>query len=426
MRWYRIFSSLLFILFCIFTSQPETAAAQLAQLQAGVAKLNITPQIPVPMYGYGNRKDNLQGIHDSLYVRTLLFSDGHQTVAMIATDICEYQQDFSDYALPRIADETGIPEDHLMFTATHTHGGPVISLNEKQPEHVRTNSEWTLNQIIQCVQDAKANLQPARMGQGTGEAWVAMNRRARSADGEIVLGVNPTGPVDRSVGVIRVDALDGTPIAAGINFAVHGTVMSGKNYQITGDLPGIAEQYVEKTIGHGVIAPFYNGCSGDNNPIYHNVERFGTKIGEATILGQILGEEVVRVYNNVTMSDRAIIKAAADNFEIPGKPYGTFWPVGADTLSTAKSRKINLTAFRINGLVVCSISGEVFGEIGKKIKSQSPYRNTFVLSLTNGTWYYIPTADEFIKGGYEIKSSINTPEGEGIILDRMQRLLESL
>jgi hypothetical protein len=139
------------------------------------------------------------------------------------------------------------------------------------------------------------------------------------------------------------------------------------------------------------------------------------------ILGRILGEEVVRVYQSLTLSDRASITVAADNFEIPGKPFGQTWPSEPGPL-----RKMNLTAFKINNLVIGSISGEVFAEIGMKIKAASPYKNTFVFSLTNGTWYYIPTAEAFNEGGYEVKSSANTPEGEAMILEKMDRLIRGL
>ena len=60
-----------------------------------------------------------------------------------------------------------------------------------------------------------------------------------SSDGKISLGLNPDGPVDRQVGLIRVERPDGSLIGLAANYAMHGTVMNGTNTLISGDGPGV-------------------------------------------------------------------------------------------------------------------------------------------------------------------------------------------
>src|SRR6185437_10993879 len=100
--------------------------------------------------------------------------------------------------------------------------------------------------LVAAVKDAAGKLQPARIGFGQGVSMANINRRAKDVDGQVSLGLNPDGPADRQIGLIRLERPDGAPIATIANYPIHGTVMSGQNLLISGDAPGTVSAYLEQ------------------------------------------------------------------------------------------------------------------------------------------------------------------------------------
>ena len=87
-----------------------------------------------------------------------------------------------------------------------------------------------------------------------------INRRARDVEGPAFLGLNPDGPVDRSVGLIRLDKADGSPLALIANYPMHGTVLGPNNKLISGDGPGAGADYVEGKLGAPML--YIQGAAG--------------------------------------------------------------------------------------------------------------------------------------------------------------------
>jgi len=73
------------VLFPAFTSSrwSSDATQKKNNLMVGVAKINITPQTPVPMSGYGSRDEVFKGIHDSLYATAVVFDDANESIYQI-------------------------------------------------------------------------------------------------------------------------------------------------------------------------------------------------------------------------------------------------------------------------------------------------------------------------------------------------------
>ena len=80
--------------------------------------------------------------------------------------------------------------------------------------------------------------------------------------------VSTTFPVDPTVGVIRVDRGDGTPLAVMVNYACHPVVLGPENLEYSADYPSEMRRYLEEQMGHGVMAFFLQGAPGDINPYY--------------------------------------------------------------------------------------------------------------------------------------------------------------
>jgi hypothetical protein len=63
--------------------------------------------------------------------------------------------------------------------------------------------------------------------------------------------------------------------------------------------------------------------------------------------------------------------------------------------------RVPVQVMAIDGCAVVAIPCEVFTEIGLRIKTNSPFKTTCVVSLANGYFGYLPTPEQHALGGYE-------------------------
>ncbi|MCK5208273.1 MAG: neutral/alkaline non-lysosomal ceramidase N-terminal domain-containing protein, partial [Cyclobacteriaceae bacterium] len=217
-----------FICFIPVTKEHNSVSST---LHAGSAKVNVTPDTPIPMSGYGNRSEAFKGVHDSLYVTATVFSDGSGKSAIITADLIGFSHSLCDEIIQKIEKTTGIKKDFILLSANHNHGGPRNKAygDEALPEVEKYVVELQQN-IVNAVVQANEKLQPAMIGMGKGTCNMNINRRAKFADGSIWLGRNPDGPCDHDVSVVRIDDLNRNPIALFVNWPCHGTVSGQDNY----------------------------------------------------------------------------------------------------------------------------------------------------------------------------------------------------
>ena len=214
-----------------------TGAANAAQLQAGVAKADITDREAGP-------------VNDPLYVKALVLKDGRTTLAIITVDavslgeIGYISNDYLPTVRARIEKELGIAPTNVMINASHCHGIVRYDIDEL---------------TFRAVKEASENMVPVTAGAGTGhEDRIMENRRFKLKDGteadvrrayslppdEEVVEV---GPVDPEIGLLRLDREDGRVLAVVYNFAVHPIhgVPSGGN---TADIIGFASKVLEDNL----------------------------------------------------------------------------------------------------------------------------------------------------------------------------------
>jgi neutral ceramidase len=420
--------SIITIVFVIFTS--VSPAAQKGSLRAGAARIDITPaeDARLPMSGYAGRSEGHKGIHDHLYVRAIVVHDGTAQGAIVTCDLSTVSTRFWEKMSQRISREAGIPRENILLAATHTHGGP--ALGRMTDDNVGGNLGAYITELeakmVDAVKQAQANLQPARVGFGTGRASVNMNRRARMPEGGWWLGFNPDGPSDKTVAVVRFETLAGEPIALFINYAVHGTVLGAKNFLITSDLPGATSRFVEQHYGDKVVASWTSGAAGDQNPIY----RVGTDFNERAILGQLLGEEVIRVAGTIKTSSNADIRGTQTVVTCPGKksPPG---PRRRKDLNyeflDADPVDIRLSVLMINHIAFAGVSGEVLTMIGTRLKKESPFRQTMMVTNCNGSSGYLPDDAAYDQISYEIVTThVKRGCAEKVIVNGLLELMDGL
>jgi neutral ceramidase len=364
-------------------------------LCAGAAKADVTPQ---DLTGLTNLwRTPFEGVHDRIYLRALVVDNGTDSAAIVASDLLEYG-DTTDIR-ERLEKETGIPANHIIITASHAHNTPRVgsvspgASAQKGGPATLAYTKVIYDQIIAVVQQAKAALQPARVGIGTGQADVNTNRDEYTADGWL-FGVNPDGPSDKTVWFVKFETLSGDPIAILINYAVHAVVLGPENTLVTGDLPGAAERYVEHYYDDNVVALWTIGAAGDQNPKYMSWDTtYSQKDREPgyplmDALGQIVGEEVVRVAGRIDrMTPLARIAAEGRVISCPASPPQRHRGPQPDT--PVESLDIYLGLIMINHIAITSVSGEVAMNIYYHLRKDSPFTNTMMITMANDRIGYI-------------------------------------
>ncbi|MGC4050120.1 MAG: neutral/alkaline non-lysosomal ceramidase N-terminal domain-containing protein [Paludibaculum sp.] len=388
--------------------------AACAQFRAAAVKDDITPSTPQWLLGYGARQST--GVHDPLFHRIVALDDGATQFFLISTDIALFSPAFYDQFCQELKAQTGIDRMNLWWTVTHTHSAPELGPaglaraflagrydHEPDWDYARTVKQ----KLIAGIKEARAKLAPARLSIGVTTANANINRRARDVDGRIALGLNPDGPVDRQVGLIRIDRTDGSPIALLANYAMHGTVLSGKNQLISGDAPGIVANYVEQKLGAPML--FLNSATGDIAPIYSVYDDF--KKVRITEFNVLLGDRILQANRTLPAAASPVkLKASEYVLETPMKP-GLQWPEELGAYLTPQSQvRLPVRFLRINAdTALWSAPLELFCEIAMEVRAKSPFRNTFYVGYANGWLGYLPTASAFPEGGYETTVTPFTP-----------------
>lgn len=404
-------------------------AGEPAALKVGTARVEITPEKPVQMAGYASRKDLSTGVHDPLSARVLAFEKDGTRLVLVSVDILGFYEGTADYFRDALLAEYDLEPCELFLCAIHTHSAPSPTLNKEKghPNNVEY-TEKLRGDLVKVVGQALGRMQPAEIGIGVGSCPVGSNRRElridKAGESSIVLGRNPNGPTDKEVLVMKVSRPDRTPLAVAFDYATHATSLGPGNYVISGDVIGLAEQFVEKIVGADIIAPAFVGASGNIDPWFRVLPGFNTEPGwvpEPVLLGTFLGEEVVHVCRAI--DSHVATSRIAGNLtvlDLPAKASGVLSEGGASTAPFV------VTVARLGDIAFVGLGGEVLTEIGMAIKAGSPCRHTFVITHCNGAAGYLAPDELHVEGGYEVRSSRFAPQAADIVVRESIRLLHDL
>jgi neutral ceramidase len=404
-----------FLLLLIMAAAPLAAA-----FRAAAVKVDITPQTTQWLQGYAARQST--GVHDPLFHRVLAMDDGHTQIFLVSSDLCLFSPEVYDDVAKDLETATGIKRQSFWWSVTHTHSGPELGPPGiyKSMLKGRSDHEWdreymqrVKTSLIEAVRHARSQLEPAVVRIGTGTSNANINRRARDVDGKISLGLNPDGPVDRQIGLIRLERPDGKLIGLAVNYALHGTVLGGQNLLISGDAPGTVTAYLEEKLG-GTVA-FLNGAAGNAAPIYSVYPDF--KSGHLSEFRVLLGDRVLEANASLPQASRNLSINVEETYVDTPLKTGMEWPAELPQYAkTAGSGRalvhLPVRFLQIGGMVMWSAPVELFSEISMNVRKDSPFANTFYAGYTNGWFGYLPTAKAFSEGGYEPATSPFTEAAE--------------
>ena len=428
------------LLICFLALGNNLSAASKNPLQVGTSKILITPSTPIPMAGYAGRKGPFKGVHDDLYARAVVYSDGVNKAATITVELSGISNSIWDDVTTRIEKETGIKKDFILLSAIHTHSGPVTNPgNDESASAIAAYVEELKTKLVNVTKEAMTKLVDAKLGVGKGECKMNVNRRAMDGHGKIQLGINPYAPCDHEVGVIRIDDASGKNLVLYMNWPCHAVVLGPRNYLITNDWPGAASKVIETSLGSN--APVIIGASGDINPVYGPhldfVDNKDYSYGKDAV-GEDLANVSLAVMKGIKTSSAGNISALQREISLPAKPRDPSKPLqpGQKDDGTAKVR---LSVLKIGNLVLTGVSGEVFNQISVQMRNKSPYKNTFMITHCNGSSGYLVTEDAYEvpgqsgyldkshpTGGYEPGGTRVKTGAEKAIIENLLQMIKQL
>jgi neutral ceramidase len=400
----RFSMMLLAFMLCIYGL---TAAAE---FQVGFAQRDITPEKPIPMWGYGARHA-LPGEQtlDPLYAKALVLSAGGTKMALVGLDLGRGPTYAMMEAIEKKVKETSGVEC-VMAVGSHTHHGPVIELLDQpgmgQDKHddAVEYAQSVAASITEAINEAAGSLADARMGVAVRDTDFNRNRHAKEKP----------KPRDPELAVLRFDTLAGDPIAIMVNLAAHPTIHSVFDRSWTSEWPGKMQQSVESELGTHCF--FMQGAAGDLSP-NTNSERKGIDG-----FGKAVAGTVIEMARNIetTVPETPAIQHRTDWFEwqsrldlynplVQGALKQAFFPEMMAMLVEIPENRIRgrLTTVLLNGeLALAGGSGEFFCDHANRLKTESPAKETIFFGYCNGHNMYYPTEKGVEQGGYGADSTV--------------------
>lgn len=408
---------LVFLVFRGSRAEESPAFRVESNLLVAAAKVDITPPPDTPVVGH-IRPTN--GVRDPIRAGILLLDNGQEKAAMITLDLINAPTSMVEALREAVGTKTGTPRDNILVATSHNHSGPGWG-----PE-----TAWKRDMVLKIAAaagKAAESMRPATIGYGEDRIDFNINRR-KVIDGRAIFRLNPEGPCDRRVKVLRFD--DGRtlePLAVLMHAVCHPCVFTWgdrltppypKGYpKISADFPGEAQTFVEKVYGPGTSALFLQGCAGDIRP---NLPGFPYRCGDEADIrwtGRSLGCAVVRAADRAVVRDQLArrktlypLRCASSVIDLPGKK---------------EKRACPMQALRVGDFLFLTIPGEPMVEYGFKIEKAIADRAVpIVVGYANGHLGYICTAASHKVGGYEPNASPLAPEAEPLILAEIGRLAD--
>ena len=402
--------------------------AAAAGLRAAAVKVDITPQTSQWLMGYNARKST--GVHDAIYHRVVAIESGGTEFYMVSSDLCLFSPEVYEEAARRLDRAMGLARTHFWWSVTHTHAAPEVGppgmykalLGRSDHEYDREYEGFVLDSLVRAVQEARGKLEPARMAFGQGVAMANINRRAMDVDRTVSLGLNPDGPADRQIGLIRLERADGGLLAVVMNYAMHGTVMNGQNLQISGDGPGTVTAYLESKLGAVVL--YANGAAGNLAPIYTVYP--DAKSGHLSQFNVLLGDKVLAAAQSTGGATADVTIWAGEKVIETAHKDGLALPEELNAYARGSGIGVPVRFLRLNDTLIWAAPVELFCEISMAVRNQSPFAHTFYFGYTNGWLGYLPTAQAFGEGGYEPRTSPFTAKAEADVRDGVIAFLQGM
>ena len=439
------------------------------KLYAGVAEVVITPPVGTELLEPIGTSST--GIHDDLFARILVLKDNKRKIALVSMDLVGLDFDLLKDLRQTIRERTGLSSQKIMLHCIHNHNSPV-TVHYLRQNQLGRNHIWEKEleeKIAGAISVARNNLLPVKgIGAGKGKVQIGINRRLSTGEGTI-MSPNPEGAVDPYVDVLKI--ISGKePSVILFSHAAHPVSVHGASTLMTADYPGYAVGTIRRLLGENIFPIFFQGCCANvnSNPVgggFKEAEKLGTILGTETVKTELqirhywnnlslkfhykelalplesppLVEQAERILENEENRFREMKKqGVSSRRQLFVQKEMILWARDLVKLAREGKRDYSLpTEIQIftlgDKIAIIGLSHEVFVDYQLEIKKRSPFPHTFVFAYTNGVAGYIPTAEAFPLGGYEVLEApkwygvlaLNPKAGEIMLENVMELLLKA-
>jgi neutral ceramidase len=461
-------------------------------LHSGVGRVDITPHLNFPMGLWrAARHLRAEGVHMPLHATCLVLGTLTSRIAIVNLELMLLSVNQARAIQEAVSLVVGIDIENVWVFVTHNHAGPATLETYTGDGELEVNA-YIRSLPVFCADAASkavAALTPVRVASGKGACHIGVNRDLKLPDGSFIIAPNSAGFSDSEVGVIKIDDLDGNPIAVIANYSCHPTIAGHENRLLSPDYPGYARKIVEDITGAKCI--FLQGAAGNVGP----QEGFTSDLRVVERLGAILGCEIAKVaLQTMTLKtqfvlDRVVPSMSAQlavmksvevvqssqevsignrKVKLPtGNPYGHSYVGIKDEIrkmsaELAEMVSIDSSAAEIanKGIAInrllwmqargirlmeksyCSVDikvlcigdialvgtwGEMFSETGFEIKERSQFGHTLVAAYMGGDAAYLPLrADYTNPARLEVMNTPIAPGGAELLSQAISDLLSEL
>ena len=409
-------------------------------IQVGYGRVDITPNnLGAPLSGYGQTsKRRHDEVLDPLMVSAVAITGTNgETIILMSVDLISSSQ--HKVIRQRIESELGIPYDHIMLAATHTHSAP--------DQTHSSNGAYVTGYHTKAVEAARlalADRSPAEVYIGSTETErLNFVRHYEMNDGTFCgdnFGSEKSGykghaeQGDHQLQVIKFAraAEDKNDIVM-VNFQAHPCLTGGiDKLKLSADFIGSTRMQLEYQLGCDFI--YFTGAAGNQNTksritgesrtsdyqeyatfmcqyimtCLDNLEKVDGSIVKATqdtLMGQVNRQmedrlsDAVQVQSLYQATDRTTGNKLARELGFSSVYHAN--GVISRSKITEDELPIVLTTYAFGDVSFTASPYEMFADHGRYIKEHTPYKMTFVASCANGGMGYLPTQKAFDYGCYE-------------------------
>jgi neutral ceramidase len=396
----------------------------------GVARADITPDYPIRLHGYGNRRSNSVGVAQHIFAKALALGTDREGASILFTvDNLAVPGAVTDEVAARLKKRAKIDREQVALCSSHTHSAPMLSgaapnifSSDIIPEQQAAIDRYTrelVDKLEAVALAALSNRAPAKLSRAEGKVAFAKNRRV-VRDGRAQFGENNTAPVDHTLALLLVHDAQDHLRGVLANYACHCTTLGGEFNQIHGDWSGAAQAAIERD-QPGAIALISIGCGGDANPAprgqLENVQAHGDAIAaEVKRLLALPSQPLIK------LPDGKIKRFTLDFDPLPTRAQ---WEERAqksgivgyhakknlarldrgEKLPTKLPYITQTWAFG-DQLAMVFLAGEVVIDYQTRLKREFDAGRLWVNAYANDVPCYIPSRRILAEGGYEAEDSL--------------------
>ncbi|MCB9712206.1 MAG: neutral/alkaline non-lysosomal ceramidase N-terminal domain-containing protein, partial [Myxococcales bacterium] len=465
-----------------------------APLQAGVAMRYLDRPVGVSMAGYGGRTGGLgsawagaffasRGFHALPTIKAMVLRAGEEELVLVKVPTMSSESGLTDAIVAKMMELHGVDLAGRIITgATHSHH--VHARYWRLPDMLAEVGADTADEEVidvlatafaDTIMDARNQLAPAQWAYGVQEDWDPSDLvyRDRRGENDFLYGKDPR------LTMLAVRRPDGTPLAAVLNFGMHGTLLDSDNELLTEDAPGGLEMMFEQRFfeahGEPILGMFMQAGGGDASPAGGQLGHEG--IARAEVLGNAAAPSLLSLYDGLSWRDELALDVHSQRIELRyetfgydevpefqgtwlGTPTTYTWggwqctndavPADDDPATSMEGLDKNcipvelllgraphpeahqtyLSAARLDDLYLVTLPGEpaysVMHYLREQMAARDPSATVLGLGYSQDHLLYLTHPDDWFQGGYESEMSLWGPFAARTLVDRQLEVVDQL